>query len=145
MTLNEPRFIEAFFIFNKFQLMNFSESTHKKTLGILFIVFSVLGLFGLYFYDAFVNFIVHMAESNGDPVPVELTWIFDLISSILWGVAVLFLIPKIIIGFGLMNGRKWANTPSLIYGILGLINFPIGTLVGIYSILIYTAKPKQED
>ena len=125
--------------------MDFSESSHKRTLGILFIVFSVLGLFGLYFYDIVVDFIFKLAESNGDPVPTEMTWVFDLINSILWGVAVLFLIPKIIIGVGLMNGRKWANIPSLIYGILGLINFPVGTLVGIYSILIYTAKPKQED
>ncbi|MFT6829159.1 MAG: hypothetical protein ACJAZV_002457 [Roseivirga sp.] len=125
--------------------MDFSESSHKRTLGILFIVFSVLGLFGLYFYDIFVDFIFKVADSNGDPVPTEMTWIFDLIRSILWGVAVLFLIPKIIIGVGLMNGRKWANIPSLIYGILGLMNFPVGTLVGVYSILIYTAKPKQED
>jgi hypothetical protein len=125
--------------------MDFSESSHKRTLGILFIVFSVLGLFGLYFYDIFVDFIFKVADSNGDPVPTEMTWIFDLIRSILWGVAVLFLIPKIIIGVGLMNGRNWANIPSLIYGILGLMNFPVGTLVGVYSILIYTAKPKQED
>ncbi|MFT7381870.1 MAG: hypothetical protein ACI9Z3_001762 [Roseivirga sp.] len=125
--------------------MDFSESSHKRTLGILFIVFSVLGLFGLYFYDIFVDFIFKVADSNGDPVPTEMTWIFDLIRSILWGVAVLFLIPKIIIGVGLMNGRNWANIPSLIYGILGLMNFPVGTLVGVYSILIYTAKPKQEE
>jgi hypothetical protein len=134
-----------FLYLTKLKLMDFSESSHKRTLGILFIVFSVLGLFGLYFYDIVVDFIFKLAESNGDPVPTEMTWVFDLINSILWGVAVLFLIPKIIIGVGLMNGRKWANIPSLIYGILGLINFPVGTLVGIYSILIYTAKPKQED
>jgi hypothetical protein len=134
-----------FLYLTKLKLMDFSESSHKRTLGILFIVFSVLGLFGLYFYDIFVDFIFKVADSNGDPVPTEMTWIFDLIRSILWGVAVLFLIPKIIIGVGLMNGRKWANIPSLIYGILGLMNFPVGTLVGVYSILIYTAKPKQED
>jgi hypothetical protein len=134
-----------FLYLTKLKLMDFSESSHKRTLGILFIVFSVLGLFGLYFYDIFVDFIFKVADSNGDPVPTEMTWIFDLIRSILWGVAVLFLIPKIIIGVGLMNGRKWANIPSLIYGILGLMNFPVGTLVGVYSILIYTAKPKQEE
>jgi hypothetical protein len=134
-----------FLYLTKLKLMDFSESSHKRTLGILFIVFSVLGLFGLYFYDIFVDFIFKVADSNGDPVPTEMTWIFDLIRSILWGVAVLFLIPKIIIGVGLMNGRNWANIPSLIYGILGLMNFPVGTLVGVYSILIYTAKPKQED
>jgi hypothetical protein len=134
-----------FLYLTKLKLMDFSESSHKRTLGILFIVFSVLGLFGLYFYDIFVDFIFKVADSNGDPVPTEMTWIFDLIRSILWGVAVLFLIPKIIIGVGLMNGRNWANIPSLIYGILGLMNFPVGTLVGVYSILIYTAKPKQEE
>jgi hypothetical protein len=125
--------------------MNFSDPSHKKILGVLFIVFSAMGLMGLLFFDFFVDFFVNIAANEGDPVPQELLWIFDLLRSVFWGIAIIFLIPKIIIGFGLINQRKWANVPSLVYGILGLINFPFGTLVGIYSILIYVAKPDKEE
>lgn len=124
--------------------MNFSDPSHKKILGILFIVFSSMGLMGLLFYDLLIDFVLNITSSQGDPVPQELMWVFDLIASVLWGVAIIFLIPKIIIGIGLVNQRKWANLPSLIYGILGLVNIPFGTLIGIYSILIYIAKPKEE-
>ena len=124
--------------------MDLSQPSHKKTLGILFIVFSILGLLGLWFYDFFMNFVFTMVENNGEPMPTEMLWVFELIESVLWGVAILFLIPKIIIGFGLVNGRKWAMMPALVYGILGLINFPFGTLVGVYAILIYAAKSPEE-
>ncbi|MFT7057043.1 MAG: hypothetical protein ACJAR3_002689 [Roseivirga sp.] len=69
----------------------------------------------------------------------------ELIGYVFWGIAIVFLIPKIIIGIGLVNQRKWANLPSIVYGIIGLINFPVGTLVGVYSILIYMAKPEDEE
>ncbi|WP_339608170.1 hypothetical protein [uncultured Roseivirga sp.] len=125
--------------------MNFTDPSHKKILGILFITFSALGLLGLVFYDFFMDFILNMAAMDNDPMPPEALWIFDFIDSILWGIAVVFLIPKIVIGFGLVNGRKWAMMPALVYGIIGLINFPVGTLVGVYSILIYTAKPQEQE
>lgn len=125
--------------------MDLSQPSHKKTLGILFIVFSILGLFGLWFYDIFMDFIFGITEANGDPVPKEAIWFFDLIESILWAIAILFYIPRIVIGFGLVNGRKWAMMPALIYGIIGIINFPVGTLVGVYAILIYGAKDKNTE
>ncbi len=125
--------------------MNFNESSHKKILGILFIAFSALGLLGLVFYDFFMDFVLNLAAMDNDPMPPEALWIFDFIDSILWAIAILFLIPKIVIGFGLVNGRRWAMMPALVYGIIGIISFPVGTLIGIYSILIYTAKPCEED
>ena len=125
--------------------MNFTEPSHKKILGILFIAFSALGLLGLVFYDFFIDFILNMATLDNDPIPMEAMWIFDFIDSILWAIAILFLIPKIVIGFGLVNGRKWAMMPALVYGIIGIISFPVGTLIGVYSILIYTAKASDEE
>ncbi|MGW8123689.1 hypothetical protein ACV07N_13615 [Roseivirga echinicomitans] len=125
--------------------MNFTEPSHKKILGILFIVFSALGLLGLVFYDFFMDFVLNLAAMDNEPMPTEMMWIFDLIDSLLWAIAILFLIPKIVIGFALINGRKWAMMPALVYGIIGLLSFPVGTLIGIYCILIYTAKPNTEE
>ncbi|WP_420387127.1 hypothetical protein [Roseivirga sp.] len=124
--------------------MNFSDPVHKKVIGVIFIVFSALGLLMLLFYDQFMGFFLGMAQD--DPgFDQDALWIFDLISSFLWGIAIIFFIPRIIIGIGLVNQRSWANVPALVYGVISLINIPIGTLLGVYCILTFTAKRRAEE
>lgn len=124
--------------------MNLTDPVHKKVIGIIFIVFSAFWLICLAFYDQFMGFILEYAQQDADFEP-EVMWIFDLISAFLWGIAIIFLIPRIIIGIGLINQRKWANIPALVYGIISLINIPVGTILGVYCILIFTAKNREED
>lgn len=124
--------------------MDFSEPQHKKIIGIMFIVFSAMGLFGVLFYDFFISSVMEMATHN-DPEFGQLSWVFTLINSIIWGIAILFLIPRLIIGVALAQGKSWANTPGLVFGVISLINLPIGTLVGVYAILAFTTKPKEEE
>ncbi|MEC7756083.1 MULTISPECIES: hypothetical protein [Roseivirga] len=124
--------------------MNLTDPVHKKVIGIIFIIFSAFGLLSILFYDQFMDFIIRMAAQDGD-MPPEAAWIFDFISSLLWGIALIFFIPRIIIGIGLVNQRKWAEVPALVYGIISLINIPIGTLLGVYCILVLTAKKRAEE
>lgn len=123
--------------------MDFSEPQHKKVIGIIYIVFSALGLLGVLFYDFFMTGILEFA-SNENPEINNVTSFFNVIGSFIWALAILFLVPRMIVGFGLANGRKWANIPGLVFGVISLINFPLGTLLGIYAILVFTAKPKDE-
>ena len=124
--------------------MNLTDPVHKKVIGIIFIIFSAFGLLSILFYDQFMDFIIRMAAQDGD-MPPEAAWIFDFISSLLWGIALIFFIPRIIIGIGLVNQRKWAEVPALVYGIISLINIPIGTLLGVYCILVLTARKRAEE
>lgn len=124
--------------------MNLSDPVHKKVIGVIFIVFSALGLLMLLFYDQLMSVIIGVAQDEPGFDP-DAIWIFDLISSFLWGIAIIFFIPRIIIGIGLLNQRKWANVPAMVYGIISLINIPIGTLLGVYCILVFTAKKKGDE
>jgi len=45
-------------------------------------------------------------------------------------------IPKIIAGVGLLNKREWARILTLIVSFFSLLNFPLGTALGIYSFII---------
>ena len=45
---------------------------------------------------------------------------------------VLLAIPGLAAGFGLLQRRSWARMLALVIGVLGLVNFPTGTLLGIY-------------
>ncbi len=52
-------------------------------------------------------------------------------------------IPGVIAGWGLLARRSWARILALVVAILGLLNFPIGTLIGFYTIwvLLQDAAP----
>ncbi|MFY0592443.1 hypothetical protein [Roseivirga sp.] len=124
--------------------MDFKDPVHKKVIGIIFVVFSAFWLIGFAFYDQLMDFILDMAMREDDFDP-NVLWIFDIISSIVWGIALLFFVPRLIIGIGLIGEKKWANIPGLIYGVISLLNFPFGTLLGIYSIIVFTAKRREEE
>lgn len=124
--------------------MNLHDPVHKKVIGISFIVFSALWLLPMVFFDQIFEFIQNRAleESPGDE---NLFFVFDIISSIFWGITILFFIPRLILGIALVTGQKWANIPSLVYGVISLLNFPVGTVLGVYCILVFTAKKQDED
>lgn len=48
----------------------------------------------------------------------------------------LFLVglPGILAGWGLLNRRLWARTLAIILGILNLVNVPLGTALGAYTL-----------
>lgn len=124
--------------------MNLHDPVHKKVIGISFIVFSALWLLPMVFFDQIFEFIQNRAleEAPGDE---NLFFVFDIISSVFWGITVLFFIPRLILGIALVTGQKWANIPSLVYGVISLLNFPVGTVLGVYCILVFTAKKQDED
>lgn len=124
--------------------MNLTDPVHKKVIGIIFIVFSAFWLLALAFFDQFMEFILNMEMNDGNFDP-DMLFVVDIISSILWGIALLFFVPRLIIGIGLTGEKKWANIPGMVYGVISLLNFPIGTLLGIYCIAVFTAKKTEGE
>jgi hypothetical protein len=45
-------------------------------------------------------------------------------------------LPGMIAGYGLLKRRPWGRILATVVAILGLINFPIGTAIGIYVIWV---------
>jgi hypothetical protein len=70
---------------------------------------------------------------EGDPVPLG-------ILTLIGGSVALFLFvlsaPGIVGGIGLLKYKTWARYLVMIVGAFNLINIPIGTLVGIYTLVI---------
>lgn len=121
--------------------MDFTDAIHKKIIGVTFVIFSAFWLICLFFYEAFIDFVITLFENEIEP---EAYMVFDFISYLLWAVAILFLIPRLIIGIGLLGEKKWANIPGLVFGIISILNVPLGTLLGVYCLLVFTAKDKKE-
>jgi len=99
-------------------------------LGTLYIIFSSLCLIGavvVYFTLTTAGLI------SGDETAIFITGIVALA---LGAFLLVISIPGIIAGIGLLHYKPWAKTLSLVIGIINLINFPIGTLIGVYTIWV---------
>ncbi len=70
--------------------------------------------------------------------------IFSLLGTA-FGVLMLALgLPGVIAGYGLLRRKPWARFLALVLGVLGLVNFPVGTVVGVYTILVLWPQPATE-
>ncbi|MBD0371221.1 MAG: hypothetical protein ICV60_10330 [Pyrinomonadaceae bacterium] len=45
----------------------------------------------------------------------------------------IFSVPSLIAGFGLLKRKRWAKTATIIAGVLSAMSFPIGTAVCVYT------------
>ena len=45
----------------------------------------------------------------------------------------LFTMPSLIAGFGLLKRKEWAKTATIIAGVLSAMSFPMGTAVSVYT------------
>ena len=104
---------------------------HIKIIGILWIIFGIFSLIGAFFLFM-VLFGVSLIPDMGEIAPGILRFI-----AIAMGLFLALLgVPKIVGGLGLLRQREWARILVLAVSFLSLINFPFGTALGIYSIVI---------
>ena len=53
-------------------------------------------------------------------------------------------LPGIIGGWALFTGRSWGRPVIIVLGILELLNFPLGTALGIYTLCILLRDPQSQ-
>lgn len=85
-----------------------------------------------------IAIIVFVAVAGGgiisrDPEAIAIT---SLVGSIIAGVIIFFSIPDIIGGIALLKRKKWGRIMVIILACLDLIEIPIGTALGIYSLWV---------
>ena len=106
--------------------------THVTVIGILFAAFGAIGIaMGLTFFLVFAL----AGAGAGDS---EALAILGMIGAILGGLIVLLSIPSMVGGIALVQRRSWARMLVLVLAGLNLINIPIGTALGIYTIWALT-------
>jgi hypothetical protein len=91
-----------------------------NTLGVIFgfIILTVLAAIGSITHDEDANIIL------------------SIVGFIVGGGLIVLSIPGIIGGIGLLKRKEWARILVLILSAMDLINIPIGTAVGVYSIWV---------
>lgn len=123
--------------------MNTNLDSHKRILGILFIVSASLTIFGMLLLNVFMATIFSFAANEATPDERE---IIETVGAFIQYVplfVILFCsIPTLIAGIGLLSRKSWATLFALIMGCLKLFSFPFGTAMGVYSIWIYSEEQK---
>jgi hypothetical protein len=53
-------------------------------------------------------------------------------------------IPGLLAGYGLLARKPWARILAIVVGALGLVNFPLGTAIGLYTFWVLS-QPTVTD
>lgn len=101
---------------------------HVNVVAALQIGFSILRLIIVFIIFTVLQFV---GDFSGEP---EAEVVLSIIANVIAIVFVVLSIPGILAGIGLFKRKEWARILTLIISVLDLINFPIGTAVGVYSI-----------
>lgn len=116
---------------------------HVQMVGILNIVYRafmlLLGFFLLFLaaaFDAIFELIVRYGDVRVEEIPMEL---LDFAPVILVLVGILIAIIStlgIIGGIGVLKRKEWGRILMLVISFFNLLRFPLGTMLGVYSIWI---------
>lgn len=118
--------------------------THKRVLGILYIVSGSMHILIMLFLSALFSILLPFIFEHAQ---LDEQWILLYIVPFIRAIGVitimLFALPSIIGGMGLLHKKQWALTLVLILGCFKLFSFPIGTALGIYTIWVYSEDHKH--
>lgn len=112
---------------------------HINVVAALQIGFAVLGLFIAALFFTFFHLLGDFVDDN------DANLVLGIIANVIMVVTVIISIPGILAGIGLFKRKEWARILTLIFSVINLINFPLGTAVGIYSIWALVQPEVVED
>ncbi len=111
--------------------------THVKVLAILQIVLGALGLCAaliiLLVFGGIAGIVGSAAPDTDARVAVP---ILGLIGGFVILVIVVLSLPGLIAGYGLLQYAEWARILTIVLSVLHLLNFPLGTALGVYGLWI---------
>jgi hypothetical protein len=101
-----------------------------RILGWLFIAVSILGI-----VTAAIVFVAVAGGGliSGDAEAIRIT---SIVATAVASFMALLALPGIVVGAGLLRFRPWARVLAVVLAILSLPNFPIGTALGIYALVV---------
>ena len=114
---------------------------NSSTLGALWIVYGILRLLGVILLVLYTGTATVMfgALLNRVPDPYTLMTIFHILYIAAIIVTALSGVLGLFAGLALLAGKSGARTLSLAAGFLSLSDLPLGTTLGIYTLIVFLA------
>jgi hypothetical protein len=118
---------------------------HVSILGVLYIIFGVLGIVAamasLALFGGAAG-IVRMVAPN-DPDAAVAIPILGMVGVVLFVLIFFLSIPGLVVGIGLTKFRPWSRVGGLVLSGLNLLNFPLGTALGVYGLWVLLSKETE--
>ncbi len=110
--------------------------THIKVVGVLNIVFGVLGLcvagvLALIFAGSAAAVAADADAEARIAIPI-----IGLTGTALVGFLAVWSLPCLVVGFGLVKRRPWARIGGIVVAVLSLVVVPFGTVFGVYALWV---------
>lgn len=120
-------------------------TTHVKVLGILYIVFSGLGVCAALFMGLLFGTAggVVAANANADANAAAALPFIGLAGSALVIFLLAVSLPGLITGIGLLKFKPWARIVGIVLAAINLINIPFGTILGAYGLWVLLNKETE--
>ena len=107
---------------------------HVQIVGWLNIVAnSIFLLLGICGFVLFAGLGVFAAADSGDAVALPILGLIGTVGLVFFAVLAL---PGLLAGYGLLKRKKWGQILGIVVGILSLLNFPVGTALGAYTLFV---------
>jgi hypothetical protein len=101
-------------------------------------IFLVLGICGFVFFSGLGLF---AAADSGDAVVLP---ILGLIGIVGLGFFAMLALPGMLAGYGLLKRKKWGQILGIVVGVLSLVNLPVGTAIGAYTLFVLFQNSANE-
>ena len=118
-------------------------TTHVKVLGVLYIVFSALGICAALFFGLIIGTASGIVAANGDADAAVALPIIGIAGSALIIFLLAVSLPGLIAGVGLLKFKPWARILGIVLSAINLINIPIGTIFGGYGLWVLLNKDTE--
>lgn len=109
-------------------------STHLNLLGWLYIVanafFLLLAAFGFFLFPT-------LAVISHDP---DVTMVLSVLGTVFGLLMLLLALPGLVAGYGLLRRKPWARLWGMVIAVFNLLNFPFGTVIGIYALYVLSQQ-----
>lgn len=119
-------------------------SAHVRALAVLQIVYASLGLllgvFVLLLFGGIAGIVGFSAPADESIVAVP---VLAIIGGLASTVLITLSLPRLLAGIGLLYLRNWGRILTLIVSVVGLLDFPFGSALGIYALWVLTHRETQ--
>ncbi len=105
---------------------------HVRALGLIYLIYHAIALI----IGVLVFFLLSgIGILSGD---VQAAGVLGLIGTLVAVFMAILAAPGLIAGFGLLAQKSWARILAIILGCLHLLEVPIGTALGVYTLWVLT-------
>jgi hypothetical protein len=118
--------------------------THVKVLGVVYLAVGACMLFAAMFVFVTMGGVAGIVGATAEPRDAAIAIpILGFVGTALAAFLILFAVPSLITGYGLLKYKPWARILGIVLSAISLIKIPVGTAIGAYGLWILLNKETE--